>query len=469
MRTAINFRKRIFIIVILALVPAKIVYPQGASLQSSQNSVVSITAKKTLNAKSAEKGTGFVWSKPNYVVTALHVVAGARYINIYSHHARKTSDAKVIAVIREADLALLELEDQLNLTPLKDVNVNPNSSEEFYIWGYPRDVATIQGDHIRFSLSNTQTPTLKNIFGHSKKLKEAVGKQGYPSINSRILRISSIIQPGHSGAPILNKQGLVVGIGDGGLRKGIARLNWAIPAKVYLPNLPNSEDEIPSGSAQKSSLMSTSVQTEATIKTSGSTTLRKVLTVSLEEVLSTADSDIVDVFNDIAKEAEEDGITGIENALIDIYEDFETGATIAVPNDLLVKYDSSTGTLNAGNEHLEMIVQIMTNDNWGGGIAALNQYENHLKTLSYWEYDPEMPDDKFIDEENAGLLISKFRYTPDEQNNSINEINMTLIIDDNDFLGTAVVARNMAEFTDKTFYDFYVMHMCVELADFSIE
>src|SRR5690606_27943222 len=67
----------------------------------------------------------------------------------------------------------------------------------------------------------------------------------YPLPNARIYRISSIIQPGHSGAPILTSSGKVIGIADGGLRGGTARINWAMPSEIYLRSLVTSTDNIP--------------------------------------------------------------------------------------------------------------------------------------------------------------------------------------------------------------------------------
>ncbi|RMD97570.1 MAG: serine protease [Calditrichaeota bacterium] len=435
----------------------------------SARSVVSITAKTT---KGTSQGTGFIWSRADYAVTALHVVAGARKITVYSEYKKASSGASVVAVVREADLALLKLETDLGLVPVTASATNPNSSEEYFIWGYPRDVATMQGDPIRFSMSLGQNPTLKNIFKSASQFKKILGEQGYPSLNAKILRISSTIQPGHSGAPIFNRKGRLVGIGDGGLRQGIARINWAIPASVYLPGLPVSREKIPQKASVHGSLLSHKVEGQTTVKTEGEAVLEKVWTTSLTEVLSTADASLLDIFNELNEKAMQEAGKGFENAMIDVYEDDQTGATIAVPRGFAITYDADSRLLKTHfDDHgrIDMAIQIVMNDTWEQGMQAMADFERKMIGAGRWLVDPEIPDMREAYPEDPSLLVTKFRYTADADDNAIDEMNLTLTVDRNDFLGTAVVARQVDSFDDNAWYQFYLMHFCAELADFTID
>jgi hypothetical protein len=53
--------------------------------------------------------------------------------------------------------------------------------------------------------------------------------RGSPAIGSKVLSLSGGVLPGHSGAPILDTEGLVVGIGNGGLKSGTIGIGWGIP------------------------------------------------------------------------------------------------------------------------------------------------------------------------------------------------------------------------------------------------
>ncbi len=445
------------------------IFAQGGSHVASSKSVVSISAT---GSGGTSVGSGFVWKKSYYVVTALHVVAGAKQIEVYSETKKAGTGADLVAVIKEADLALLKLKEDLGLSPLQETAVSPNSTAEFYIWGYPHDVAKMQGDFIRFSLSQSQTPTMKSIFKNASQFKKIVGNQGYPTIRTKILRISTTIQPGHSGAPIFDKSGKVVGIGDGGLRQGIARINWAIPAAVYLPGLENSGDTPPSSTSRQTRLFGKHIEKQVKVPAAGSSVLEKVWSASLEEVLSTADPELAEIFAGLNQEALEETGRSLESAWVDVYEDSQTGATIAVPKDFPVQYHPDTRLLitkypGAGN--LMMIIQIVMNDTYEKGKVALNGYAQALHGLANWVTDPEIPDEEDFDPEESSLLISRFRYVPDENDDAIAEMNLTLVIDQDDFLGAAVVARNMPAFDEDAWYQLYVMHVCSELADFSIE
>lgn len=470
MRTA-KIRKVAVLFVVLALDALSFswssVFAQAGSDQESAKSVVKITSRLP-NGK-VEIGTGFVWSQPDYVVTALHVVAGAASISVYSETLKKERGASVINVHQESDLALLKLEsNDLGLTPLKVAP--PNINEKHYIWGYPKDVNTMQGDGIYFSRSQQQQSTMGSIFKSEAEFLKSVGEQGYPKFAAKILRVGDIIVPGHSGAPILNASGAVVGVGDGGLYQGIARINWAIPAQTYLAGLPASKDLKPSAPSKQANLYSASSSAPVEIKMEASNTgaanapqhaLKLAWSATLADIYAT--SDHIDE-NDLA---ELDSL-GLAEAVIDVYEDYESGATIAVPQGTRLSFNAQTRMVEAQSAEgrVRMFVQITK----AGGTVAQGKFDRYVMGLRQWQPDPEEQDQTFREENFTEVIKWRVTFSSDEEDADVQSmLVVTLILDENDFLGTAVMADKVAELSEEDEHLLDLMSRCVELADFAIE
>lgn len=464
------------------LLPAGASFGQISATQQSAKSVVKITCKTGGGAASA---TGFVWSKSTYVVTALHAVAGCNKITVYSESQKDETDAVVIAAYKEADLALLRLETDLQLQPLISTPADPVYSDEYYIWGYPRDVATMQGDDIKFSMSLTRSPTLRSIFKSPAQFEKTVGAQGYPQLNAKILRVSSIIQPGHSGAPIFDKSGRVIGIADGGLREGIARINWAVPAKVYLAGLENSTDAIPgTASIQNTLFRSPAAAAEIKFTPAGKPatapgdmpmhtegTLHLAWSTTLAEIVHNLPDEDAEIYNELIAQAREETGRDLGQAMIAVYEDFETGATIAVPDGIELLYDPEDKMLEAwsASDRLEMIVQIYENDTWDQAMNVMKDFEEYLVAGESWQPDPELKDLLENDPQAGYSYASKSRLLRDDAGAVQSRMHTTLIIDQQDFLGTAVIIHDPAALTGDELINMYLMTICVELANFSIE
>lgn len=329
-----------------------------SDIQSARTSVVKIeTIHHTNNEKLIGTATGWCWNKSTYIVTALHAVVGMEQIKVFRN--KNESDyaiATIVKVIKEADLALLSLNKDLGLKPLDLVKVDPNSRDTFSVWGFPHSIYSISGDEIKFSRSLDASPTLSDLLtGNALKMK--LSQQGYPLPSTSIFRISSTIQPGHSGAPIFDKHGKVLGIADGGLRGGTARLNWAIPAKTYVNNLLYSRDPIPQIKSIQSNLYSnytriplnTSIKEEKAIVKSSDIKVKgvkgsitKTWTASYADIFENLDEDM----QESLLESEADfGKEYFQKMSFDIYEDFKTGATFAVPAGIELEFDEGMYTV----------------------------------------------------------------------------------------------------------------------------
>ena len=313
----------------------------------SARSVVKIITShvETENGKQVKKlntATAWCWKEPTLVVTALHAVAGADQITVNKNN-EKTCNATIVKVLKEADLALLRLDADIALTPLVLEAADPNSTTKYSIWGYPHGVYSIQGDNVMFSRSLETNPSLNSIITGTE-LKHDLKVQGYPLPEARIFRVSSTIQPGHSGAPIFTLSGKVIGVADGGLRGGAARLNWAMPAAFYVPRLLTSTDEKPKSTSMQVTLYSSSVtvnedasanEEEAQIEkestdhqvVNGKEKINRTWTANYATIYKTLDPSDKKQLNDLLSQLKMD----MSDTKYDVYEDFATGSTLTIP------------------------------------------------------------------------------------------------------------------------------------------
>ena len=353
---------RVFLLIALFILPFLSI---SQSDRESAKSVVKVKAyykgkdnnnqpKLVLNTS-----TGWVWNSPQWIVTTLHSVAGVDKIEVCSV-TDNCSNARIVKVLREADLAIIKTDKNLGLRPLKSVYADPQSSKTYHIWGFPHSVHTIQGDEIKFSKTLGSFPKLIDILKR-QKLKDQLERQKYPSTNANIFRISSIIQPGHSGAPIMTSNGDVIGIADGGLRGGAARINWAMPSDKYLKKLVVSTEVPPSTVSIQTNLYSdvyylpldvnesqvdsyiVKKEEEGTINSNTGSEVHKTWTATYDDLYTTLDEEdqaTLDIMLDDLDDDEYEDIIG--KAMFDVYEDFNTGATFVVPSNAQMTFEEES-------------------------------------------------------------------------------------------------------------------------------
>lgn len=277
--------------------------------------------------------TAWCWKDPRYLVTALHAVAGADLILINKNN-EKSCHAKIIRVLKEADLALLQLDSSLMLTPLDIEKAVPDTKKDYSVWGFPFSVYSIQGDQIAFSRSLEKTPTLNSILT-GDQLKADLKAQAYPLCESKILRTSYEVQPGVVGAPVFTPSGKVIGVADGGLYDNDSHFSWIVPASDYLPSLWNSKDEIPSNASIQYDFYRKSLKTN------------NEFVENETDIQETNDTQfIVENYDEASKRLDENGkkeiseFTRLNHVNVadykyDVYHDLETTANFSVPHDAI--------------------------------------------------------------------------------------------------------------------------------------
>ncbi|WP_373635461.1 serine protease [Yoonia sp. SS1-5] len=227
--------------------------------QADRDSARSVVQIRCATANGDMKATGFVWPEPGMIVTALHAVAGCGPGTgvVYSENFKdEVPFGAFVKVDLEADLALIQLQDDMGLPAVTHVTEQPNTRDPHVVWGYPLSAREMIDKSVEFAggLSGGTT-TLGRAFS-SRDLSQLFRDQDYPTADTQILRVTSTIQPGHSGAPIFDEEGRVVAIADGGLLGGWRGINWSIPAHIYLTDLLTSDDPFPEGVSTQASLFS---------------------------------------------------------------------------------------------------------------------------------------------------------------------------------------------------------------------
>lgn len=174
----------------------------------------------------ARSGSGFIWRNAESAVTALHVVAGCSRIGVFYGGGGRAAVARLSRSLRSADLALLSIERPPATAPLQTAAGQPRAGEQLRAWGYPFPTRGLIDTLFR---RREVTPRLKELL--NDQLRAEVHTAGMPDLDSEILMLDvGLLLPGHSGAPLVDTDGRVVGIADGGLERGAVAVNWAIAA-----------------------------------------------------------------------------------------------------------------------------------------------------------------------------------------------------------------------------------------------
>jgi len=450
---------------------------QSNDTESARTSVVKIKTSYPTGANGKHDiatATGWCWKDPTIVITALHAVAGSDKITVYKNATTKC-DAKIEKVLKEADLAMLRLTNDLGLVPLKLQAADPNSSIEYSVWGFPQGVYSIQGDDIRFSRCLEKAPTLNSILT-GDKLKNELENQGYPLPVAHIIRISSIIQPGHSGAPIFAKDGTVIGVADGGLRGGAARINWAMPAYYYVPKLVTSMDLIPKTPSLQTSLYSTRTEVDANATEeeenkeyadevtenkiiNGNQSISKTWTASYDDILSTmAKADIEDM-NKITQSFNID----MTDTQYDIYEGYETGATITVPAG--ENFIIQDGWFYSSNADGSLIFDALpfASETFANAKANATLVFQQNFTDAEWGIDINTPDyNEVNDEEEWGI----YEFTREARDGSGNTLFYRAEVDGPSLLVTFMI-YNQGRLTETSYVKSYLYYsLAMEMATF---
>lgn len=189
-------------------------------MASNEDAVVQINVN--LASGTWKQGTGFFFSADAGIITAYHVIEGAKRINIILNGIEGyRSDVVIESISSKYDVAILRvpsLNHAVLYLPL--VNYIPSVVEQLQLIGYPRI------GNLDTYLANVTS----NKYIQSKIIRAGDGAEIFRE-NIDLITINVTNYVGLSGAPVVSRQG-VIGILSGSYSEGGAKA-WVIPTKYF--------------------------------------------------------------------------------------------------------------------------------------------------------------------------------------------------------------------------------------------
>ena len=285
-------------------------------------------------------------------MTSFHVVAAASNPNarlhVFSTAAGLDRPAKVVRVLKSADLALLEVDQSLGLPSLQSNNSNPSFAADLVAFGHPLFTPTVQRQFLKFD----KEEELQDIT--PLNANEAITRLGFPRLSDPVFGLMGPLVPGHSGAPIIDHDGKAVAIGDGGLERGAASISWAIPARK-LTMLLSSNDTLAFDNNTLSAieiLFAADLNPNIVASPSGAqpvlagpVKLRKTRTRTLGEMrrsLTSASDDPLGLLQLIQFLISSGVPYNPDELTFDIYQDDASGMNLVLPTGIALRLDGDT-------------------------------------------------------------------------------------------------------------------------------
>lgn len=175
------------------------------------------------------RGSGFVYDRQGHIITNAHLVKAVDEVTVTLQGAF-TLPAQVLGLDSFSDLAVLKINaDPERLSPLRiGESATVAVGQRGIVIGNP------------FGLSSTMTTGIVSGLGRTLPSAELLEGAAPGFDNPAIIQIDATINPGNSGAPLLDSRGLVVGVttairSDNGSFQGIG---FAVPADTMRRVIP---------------------------------------------------------------------------------------------------------------------------------------------------------------------------------------------------------------------------------------
>ena len=212
-------------------------YPTKGNLSESESSIPDIFDRVKTSVvqisppfnltNSSLLGSGFVFDKYGHIITNSHVIENASTVTV-TFIDEKQYDAVVIGKDIVNDIAVLKLPGDITepVVPLEFGNSSAaRIGERIFTVGNP------------YGFANTLTGGFISQVG--RLILESGSIAPFP--HSDMIQTDALINPGNSGGPLVNLQGLVIGMTTANIDSphgGATGLGFAIPSKTLLREVP---------------------------------------------------------------------------------------------------------------------------------------------------------------------------------------------------------------------------------------
>lgn len=345
-------------------------------------------AKTVVRVKSGNKySTGFFWQSETQIITTLHGIGNPNDVEIYIPTAASWKTARVIRTFKNGDLVLLEASGYNSPHFINSHHPrNPDVDTKVFAIGYNAGNTKYQDRDFAVGLleGNYQLKDLLPISARNE-----VQKLGFPSLSTPITYLKGQLLHGFSGSPVVDFEGKLVGIADGGLENGAAGISWCISAHNINQLLASTESFPNLNYENVEVLFAAEGYASNEIYDIGTYQFQKVKTRTFAELDETGSYSTYPEMGllQLLMEYEMLGID-YNSFTYDIYLEHTTGATIVVPSTL--ELQAGEGELFALSADQRNAISIYMAETYDLNQTAL-QFENALmqKTNIYsWVFDP---------------------------------------------------------------------------------
>lgn len=469
-------------------------------LAAQQESVVLVHAGKA-------SGYGVAYGNPGNIVTALHVVAGRTPITVVWKNQKFS--AAIEKIYKPADLALLRLQASPppNIPALQVYPGNPPLDTPLNFWEAPEKMFRMDKKETKLHRAVPLEQLDHRLERNAAALAQALcadGPSNYPTLKTSVFKFEEKnIRKAHSGSP-LTFQGHLVGLVDGGPPINGKGFIWAIPAagnfakllsegSTAIPRSACSSERLYSGlradnpHLENDPALSELAESEPVmfVDDHGDTiTFTLEYRATCKDIYDTMfEEEQADIYNLVAEseesfaEGERATLNDLYEQLIEVYQEENTGASLAVPaaSDLSIETSEGHTLIEASSpyEGITMIIFARSNDSLEESRAAMTWFESYiLSDREDWAVDPDDKDeiDDFLDDEDEPYYSKLMaRTVADENGDPAAELFASLTIDGEDFLGVVVKVNDWATVVDdkdeRLFL--YMLQVCTILTDFA--
>ncbi|QOV66933.1 serine protease [Citrobacter sp. BDA59-3] len=332
-----------------------------------EQSVMLVQARSCNGSTPARNGTGFAWLDAKHVVTAWHVVGGCSSIELWYENApgQPFATAKLARVLKRNDLALLIV----NAPPTKNSlsQTSPgNPDSDYQALGYGLGMLSIGEQDVRMGVAGS------SVLGQWLPIANTQSLSGTDiDTQQSVIRFSSQLLPGMSGGPVYDDQGRVIAIVAGGLKNGTVPASWGWPATLLNDLAQSNEPLNGSVSLSNSTYAFVTNPVSSVTVTCGGLTFNKGNTVTFEEAAKTSD-DVNRLYSTASVSAVP--INVLQGFRFQLWTHLESGATLAVPDDVTLTQQGNVCVAATTNGTFEQVIS---------ASPAANQHEVNQASITF--------------------------------------------------------------------------------------
>jgi S1-C subfamily serine protease len=330
--------------------------PDGAILAQAAKSVVQVISAGCPGEEGElRSGSGFVLGKDGMIVTDLHVVAGCGSYQV-KYPGIDELPATIAHVLMARDLALLKVDHPPSTVPaLQLAKTAPQVKDELDVIGFPLGLAAYDSTGLHVTLATQTTPKLR--FALRQQEIDELKSVGFPDLDTQVIRVDGNLLPGDSGAPLIDYQGNVAGIGDGGLERGTVGIGWATRPQ-YVEELLNSSEAPPGATSGIASVAFAAAipnagKDDRTVKC-GPLDLVRSRDVRLGRLIKTTDDPVK--LRTLMQDLVSAPIKQFDNDRFAIWTEPKSGAGIALPAGLRVEAGSEHCTVHTDAPNIDYVI-----------------------------------------------------------------------------------------------------------------